>query len=163
MTLEVDVENLIKACHKNHVPFALAVIDIDFFKQVNDSVGHPGGDYVLTTLSQLMKQMTRECDHLYRAGGEEFVLILNRVQLREATTVLEKIRSAIAAHPLSYEGRTIRVTISAGLCHSSQWGKVGAKEVIRIADEALYIAKNAGRNRIQLATLNSGAADRMLG
>lgn len=163
LTLEIDVENLIKASHQNHVPFALAVIDIDFFKQVNDSFGHPGGDYVLTTLSRLMTQMTREYDHLYRAGGEEFVLVLNRVQLREAAAVLEKIRSAIEAHPLDYEGRSIRVTISAGLCHSSQWGEIGAKDVIRIADEALYIAKNAGRNRIQLASLNSGIADRALG
>lgn len=159
LTLEVDVENLIKASHQNHVPFALAVIDIDFFKQVNDSFGHPGGDYVLTTLSRLMKQMTREYDHLYRAGGEEFVLVLNRVQLSEAVAVLEKIRSAIEVHPLDYEGDPISVTISAGLCHSSQLGVISAKDVIRIADEALYIAKNNGRNRVQLANLGCGTAN----
>tara|TARA_Y100000782_G_C10187264_1_gene267514 strand:- start:611 stop:1051 length:441 start_codon:yes stop_codon:yes gene_type:complete len=76
LTLESDIERLIKASEQNHIPFALGVMDIDFFKRVNDTLGHPAGDYVLKELSDLMTKATRESDQLYRAGGGGIFLAL---------------------------------------------------------------------------------------
>ena len=78
LTLESDVEKIVKKSEQHQIPFALGVIDVDFFKSVNDTLGHTAGDYVLKELAGLMTNVTREYDHLYRAGGEEFVLLLNR-------------------------------------------------------------------------------------
>ncbi len=149
LTLETDVEGLIEASEKNHVPFALSIIDVDWFKEVNDTFGHPAGDYVLKELATLMTAIIREYDHLYRAGGEEFVLVLNRVKHSEALFILEKLRKTIAQHNFNFEGSPINITVSVGLYHSSQSDLGRVQDIVRVADHALYIAKNSGRNRIQ--------------
>jgi two-component system cell cycle response regulator len=97
-----------------------------------------------------MIRMTRVYDQLYRAGGEEFVLVLNRVKLDETTSILEKLRSAIESHEFTYEGKVIKITISTGAYHCSLLKLARAQDIIRVSDQALYKAKNSGRNRIQL-------------
>ena len=151
LTLENDVEVLITLSKKNHVPFALAIIDIDFFKEVNDGFGHLAGDYVLKELAVLMLGITRAYDHLYRVGGEEFVLVLNRVKLDEMIAILEKLRSKVEAHKFDYEGENINITISVGACHISQLNLARVQDILRVSDQALYSAKNSGRNSVRLA------------
>jgi diguanylate cyclase (GGDEF)-like protein len=155
LTLESDVEKIVKKSEQHQIPFALGVIDVDFFKSVNDTLGHTAGDYVLKELAGLMTNVTREYDHLYRAGGEEFVLLLNRTHLHEANTIFEKIRTLIEAHKFEYEGNTISITISVGVYHSSLQEITRVQDIIIAADQALYRAKKAGRNCISIVPQDS--------
>lgn len=148
LTLESDVEALIQASERNHVPFAFCMIDIDWFKKVNDTYGHPAGDEVLQEIAKLLKDETREYDHIYRAGGEEFVLILNRIRYDDAISMLEQLRQKVQEHRFNYSGQSIPLTISIGLYHSSQFNFPRVQDILRAADCALYIAKNNGRNCI---------------
>jgi len=151
LTLESDIETLIRLSEKHQVHFALCMIDIDHFKHVNDSYGHQAGDYILQELALLLKQETREYDHIYRAGGEEFVLVLNRIDFKEATDKLERIRLAIQQNTFIYGDNIIPLTISAGIYHSNQFVLSKVHDIFRIADTALYAAKHAGRNCIRIA------------
>lgn len=151
LTLESDVENLIAGSEKNHIPFAFCMVDIDWFKQINDTYGHAAGDFVLTKLAELMIEVTREYDHLYRTGGEEFVLILNRVNLNETIKILDQLRRSVEQHEFVFEGQNINLTISIGLYHTSQDGLSRLHTIARAADNALYRAKESGRNCIKVA------------
>ncbi|GEM75839.1 diguanylate cyclase domain-containing protein [Vibrio sagamiensis] len=155
LTLENDIEMLIKWSKKNHLPFALAVIDIDFFKEVNDSFGHLAGDYVLKELATLMLGITRDYDHLYRVGGEEFILVLNKVKAGEMIAILEKLRSAVEKHKFDYDGKGIDITVSIGAYHSTQLHLTRVQDIIRVSDQALYAAKNSGRNCVRVALYES--------
>lgn len=151
LTLESDVESLIVASEKNHIPFAFCMVDIDWFKQINDTYGHPAGDFVLKNLATLMIDATRESDHLYRTGGEEFVLVLNRVNLNESVKILDKLRRSVEESLFDCEGQVIKLTISIGLYHTSQGGLSRLHSIARAADNALYRAKESGRNCIKVA------------
>ncbi|WP_415899718.1 diguanylate cyclase [Neptuniibacter sp. QD48_11] len=151
LTLESDVERLIEVSEKNHVPFAFCMVDIDWFKQINDTYGHPAGDYVLKRLASLMMGVTRDYDHLYRTGGEEFVLVLNRVNLNESIKILDQLRTSVEEHVFDFEGQMIKLTISVGLYHTSQDSLAHIHSVARAADNALYRAKESGRNCIRVA------------
>lgn len=159
LTLESDVEKLVKKSQQHQIPFALGVIDVDFFKRVNDTLGHTAGDYVLKELANLMAKGTREYDHLYRAGGEEFVLLLNRAQLHEANAIFEKIRTLIEAHKFEYEGHSINITISVGVFHSSLLKMTRVQDIIIAADQALYRAKKAGRNCIKTVNAENESSE----
>jgi diguanylate cyclase (GGDEF)-like protein len=149
LTLESDLDNLIKVSRQNHVPFALCMIDIDWFKKINDSFGHPTGDHVLKEVAKIMSKTTREYDHLYRVGGEEFVLVLNRVESEEAVSILEKLRIAFETYKFQFENNVFNITVSIGYYHSAQFTISSVKEAILLVDQALYRAKNNGRNRIE--------------
>jgi diguanylate cyclase (GGDEF)-like protein len=122
----------------------LALIDVDHFKSVNDGYGHLFGDEVLLLVSRLMKRSFRGADQLFRFGGEEFVVVLERTNEHGATIALERLRSAVAEYPFPQIGK---VTISTGFT------RVVPSDVsttcVERADEALYYAKNHGRNRVQ--------------
>lgn len=156
LTLESDIEILIKLSENNHIHFALCMLDIDHFKQVNDTYGHPAGDHILKELAILLKNKTREYDHIYRAGGEEFVLVLNRISFTEATDKLEKILISIQQHTFKYGDNIIPLTISAGIYHSNQFALSKVHDVLRVADTALYAAKHAGRNCFKIAHHENG-------
>lgn len=151
LTLESDVESLIEVSEKNHVPFAFCMVDIDWFKQINDTYGHPAGDYVLKRLASLMMGVTRDYDHLYRTGGEEFVLVLNRVNLNESIKILDQLRTSVEEHVFDFEGQMIKLTISIGLYHTGQDSLSHIHSIARAADNALYRAKESGRNCIRVA------------
>lgn len=129
-------------------PATLALLDIDLFKKVNDKHGHLVGDRVLQEVARQAKKMVRKTDFLARYGGEEFILIMPETTLESAAIVLEKIRAAIAKISLRALGPIEPVTVSVGLA-AFQSGE-GSEQLIERADQALYQAKDKGRNRIAI-------------
>jgi diguanylate cyclase (GGDEF)-like protein len=125
---------------------ARVVGDVDFFKQINDSFGHEGGDLALVAVGQLIKRELREVDLLARWGGEEFVLLLDETGLAGAIEVTERIRRAIAESFVTHHDREIRCTMSFGLTPLIPGDTLG--EAIARADHALYRSKAEGRNRV---------------
>lgn len=125
---------------------SVAMIDIDHFKRVNDSWGHPMGDQVIKTLGQLLRQRLRRQDGVGRYGGEEFLVILPECQLDDAKQMLDDIRRRFADISFSCNGQHFGVTISAGV--ASMRGFLQGQDLLTAADKALYEAKQAGRNQI---------------
>lgn len=126
--------------------FSLAMLDIDHFKQINDTYGHQGGDYVLQKFAEVIMDRKRAEDMLYRYGGEEFVIIMPQTSLEQAELAAERIRSAVEGASFVHEGRQIPVTISLGLAGYQR--KEGHDSILGRADKALYEAKGTGRNKI---------------
>ena len=128
-------------------PLALALIDIDRFKQINDVHGHAAGDRALLVLVRICRENIREIDVFARFGGDEFVVLLPETGEAEAGDVIERVRLSLAAEPVDLGGHPVAITISAGVA-----GLAGAEDsldaLLMRADRALYRAKNAGRNRM---------------
>jgi diguanylate cyclase (GGDEF)-like protein len=124
-------------------PRWLAVMDIDFFKRINDRFGHGGGDEVLVAMAQLMRSSFRQADRLFRCGGEEFVIILEPTQMQYVGGVLERFRAIVENYDFPHVGA---VTVSVGYTCVGP-GDTGAAAFKR-ADEALYAAKRQGRNQV---------------
>ena len=124
----------------------LAVIDLDKFKEVNDSYGHPAGDRVLIAMAQLLTQRLRKADVVGRVGGEEFVVVLPDCKLAEAVTLFDELRESFAAIEFLAGKETFTASFSCGISALSRYGD--AVELQRAADEALYRAKKEGRNRV---------------
>jgi diguanylate cyclase (GGDEF)-like protein len=135
---------------RNGPVFSVIMMDIDLFKQVNDTYGHIAGDRILRAVATLIQEHKREADYLGRYGGEEFCLILPNSELLAAEAVAEKIRKRIEATRFNYEGKTIPVTLSAGVAEIGARNDI-ASELIKRADSALYRAKANGRNRVEAA------------
>lgn len=123
---------------------SMVIIDIDHFKKINDSLGHDGGDLVLTRVTELIKSHTRQSDQVARWGGEEFVLVLPDTQLEGAFAIAEKMRVLIATANFD-QFPELHVTISLGVGSSD--GKIPFHQLFRSVDMALYQAKAQGRNR----------------
>jgi diguanylate cyclase (GGDEF)-like protein len=120
--------------------------DIDHFKRVNDSFGHPTGDAVLVRVGQLVRGNLRPTDFAARIGGEEFALIFPQTSLPGAISAAERLREAIASAPFDYDGRPLpQVTVSLGLAELER--AANSQQFLARADEALYRAKRSGRNR----------------
>jgi two-component system cell cycle response regulator len=148
LNLENDLENLIIHHAQHHIPFAVAMIDIDWFKRVNDNYGHDVGDRVLKEIAKILTENIRGEDSAYRAGGEEFVIIFNRIDERTAIQKIEALRQLIEKNPVDFSDQSLNVTISGGLYHPA-WKKADSVQwILKLADEALYEAKRSGRNRI---------------
>lgn len=130
-------------------PLLMAVIDIDFFKRINDNYGHLAGDKVLKILANNLRRSIRETDFIARFGGEEFVLLLPNTGLEHGEQLLNKLRELIANCPFHFKGEPVQITFSAGI------GQLDSNEPVEQAfariDQALYAAKHAGRNRVLLA------------
>lgn len=127
---------------------SLLLFDLDHFKNINDTFGHPAGDFVLKELCSLViNKMIRQKDVLGRYGGEEFVLILPETTLQIAIEVAERIRSTIEKHSFVFDDKKIPVTISIGVSCLDSAIKSDA-DLLSTADKALYDAKNQGRNRV---------------
>ena len=148
LNLEKDLEQLLIHHKVNHSPFAVAMLDIDWFKKINDDYGHDAGDFVLHEIAKILTENIREEDSVYRAGGEEFVILFNRITREEAFNRTNKIRLKIQEHLFSHNEHTIRLTISGGLYHPELEQALDVKEILKSADVALYAAKNLGRNKI---------------
>lgn len=145
--LETIQEEFNKAKLRNS-PLSFILFDIDHFKKINDTHGHPAGDYVLKETCDLIKnRMIRQRDALGRYGGEEFALVLPQTQSQIAIDVAERIRSAIEKHAFTFENKQIHVTISLGVVAVDSTSKT-FDDLIALADKALYDAKNQGRNRV---------------
>lgn len=134
-----------------HTDFSLLFFDLDHFKKVNDTHGHDAGDMVLREFAALVRtNHIRPKDVFARYGGEEFILLLANTGLKDAADIAERIRSAIETHAFIYEGKRIPVTTSMGLAELKT-GIESAGTLLKHADQALYAAKNAGRNRLVVA------------
>ncbi len=129
-------------------PLSLAMLDIDRFKSINDEMGHLVGDYTLRELSASLKKMVRREDLFARYGGEEFAFVLVETSLPQALEVAERIRMAIEKHLFRFEEQSFSLTVSLGVVECATDGAASAMELIRQADEKLYEAKRAGRNRV---------------
>ncbi len=147
--LERRCAELLPAAQRDGGPLALAQIDIDRFKSINDQHGHATGDRVLVAMAQLLRDNTRVGDVLVRHGGEEFVIVLPGMTLDAAAGLCERLRERVAAHDWTAAGAApLAVTVSIGLAAAPSYE---APVLLQRADEALYRAKRAGRNRLLMA------------
>jgi diguanylate cyclase (GGDEF)-like protein len=129
-------------------PLALILFDIDRFKAINDEFGHLGGDFTLRELASCVRSVVRKEELLARYGGEEFVVVLPESSLDGATNLAERIREIVANHAFQFEGKQVRVSVSLGIALTNGDETLTPGELIRQADEKLYQAKRAGRNRV---------------
>ncbi|WP_339938387.1 diguanylate cyclase [Undibacterium luofuense] len=134
---------------RNSSPLALAMIDLDSFKKINDSYGHATGDQVLRTLARLLQQRLRRTDIVGRYGGEEFAVIFPDTSAVKARTVLDEVRQAFGRISQHAENGSFHVTFSAGIADLGQASDADA--LFEVADAAMYVSKQTGRNRITLA------------
>ena len=126
---------------------ALCIVDLDHFKAVNDTHGHPAGDALLKQVGTLMQNAMRPGDSVYRIGGEEFALVLRHATFADAVDVAERVRSAIAGHPFDIgASEPLRATASIGVAVAAS---ADAAKLTASADAALYAAKESGRNRVE--------------
>jgi len=137
----------LQRCLRYNLPLAVLMMDLDFFKSVNDGHGHLMGSHVLAEVGHLILQSIRISDISARYGGEEFVSYLTETNVAGAQLAAERIRTAIEAHPFTLDDVTIRVTISIGIATAPQHGR-DLKALIAASDRALYRAKQTGRNRV---------------
>lgn len=129
-------------------PFSLFMIDIDYFKDINDTYGHQAGDSVLQSLGSLLKKTTRNVDIVARYGGEEFAVILPETDEASAKLASERVRASVTHTPfLLSDGKEIALTVSIGVAAYPRCGNI-KEEIINRADQALYLAKQTGRNRV---------------
>ena len=147
--LALDVE--LKRCLRYTVPLAVLMMDLDFFKSINDTHGHLMGSHVLTEVGRLIAHSIRGADVAGRYGGEEFVAYLPEADGAGAMQVSERIRANIEGHAFTLEGRTARATISIGVSLFPAHGR-DLRTLVARADRALYRAKEEGRNRVCLET-----------
>jgi two-component system cell cycle response regulator len=131
-------------------PLSVIIFDIDFFKKVNDTHGHPAGDYVLKELSRVVRDsLIRGNDYFARYGGEEFCLLLLGSPIKQVEEIGERIRRTIQEHVFNFEGKSLPITISVGISTIQDIDK-GWSEIFNRADKALYNSKNGGRNKVSL-------------
>ncbi len=130
-------------------PLSLLLLDIDHFKLVNDEFGHLAGDECLRMLARSLDDCLRpDASVTARFGGEEFVVLLPGAGATKAREVAERVRHRIEAHSVRYGGKDIAMTVSIGICSLSAGSVANADELLHLADDALYAAKNAGRNQV---------------
>jgi diguanylate cyclase (GGDEF)-like protein len=144
---EETLERELSRCRRYGRALSLLMVDIDFFKKINDGYGHLTGDAVLKQVAQLVRTRTRREDVLARYGGEEFGLILPELELKGSLSLAEKLRKLVEKHTFEYDDEALRVTVSVGVATLGKQVVDGA-DLIRAADEKLYEAKETGRNRV---------------
>ncbi len=128
------------------------VVDVDHFKQINDTRGHQAGDEVLRAMADTLQKMVRTEDLVARFGGEEFVVLARSIDERGATVFAERLRATVEALRVPWEKTEIRLTVSVGVAHCDATHQYGSSEaMVAAADGALYKAKHGGRNRVVVA------------
>jgi two-component system cell cycle response regulator len=147
--METHLSTLVEQAAARGKPLTVLVLDIDYFKSVNDTHGHDAGDEVLREFSQRLKKSIRGIDLACRYGGEEFVVVMPETDMAVATMVAERLRRRIASEPFSIDhgAHSVEVTISIGLAARTSASDVAAN-LLKRADQALYRAKRDGRNRV---------------
>lgn len=144
------LDKLKQACRQaqsKQQPLSFAMVDIDFFKKINDNYGHPVGDKVILALSLFLNQRLRSTDSIGRYGGEEFAVILPNTNAEQAMTVMNNIRQVFSQLDHSADDKEFQVSFSCGIC---SFNGSNADKIIEHADQALYRAKKQGRNNVQV-------------
>ncbi len=144
---DLAMQRHLAAWREQQTPVVLLLIDVDFFKQINDGFGHPAGDRVLKTVVQVISRAVRSTDALYRFGGDELALILGGATLENGCKVAEKIRAAVARLG-RFTDLGVTLSISCGLAAATQ--EEDAAALLRRADGALFASKEQGRNRVSM-------------
>ena len=147
-TLHLLDQEISRARQKNQ-PLCFAMLDIDYFKKINDNYGHPVGDRVLKSLSLFLKQRLRKTDHIGRYGGEEFAIVLTNTSEADARTILDEIRERFHELPQPAGADAFQVSFSCGI---AGLGEENSQKLCERADQALYAAKRDGRNNVKLFT-----------
>jgi diguanylate cyclase (GGDEF)-like protein len=144
--IQLAAERVFLQAKRKKNTFAIAMIDIDKFKLVNDTYGHLSGDRVIKALAQLLQQRLRVTDYIGRFGGEEFLLIMPDIILSDAENLINRLRKSFSLIDFKDQGVSFNVTFSAGIAVNANLNTF--MEQIKMADEALYKAKKEGRNRV---------------
>ena len=144
---EIGLEQEFNRTKRHPSDFSLAILDIDFFKKVNDTYGHQYGDYVLKTVADLMKKSFRKTDLLYRYGGEELIMMMPETGIDGAVIPVQRLRNTVENYDFEMNGIKSKVTVSIGLT-MNYTDFLSAADLLKSADEALYRAKEGGRNRV---------------
>jgi diguanylate cyclase (GGDEF)-like protein len=131
----------------------ISIMDIDHFKQINDTYGHPAGDFILKQIASVLKCNIQEDDMVARFGGEEFIILFYNTSLELAKIKTEKIRSIIDKCIFNFENQIIHVTVSFGISELKDMTEKDFDKAYSNADMALYRAKKNGRNRVELGVI----------
>ncbi len=145
--LDAECAREFSRARRHVLPTSLFMVDIDHFKQVNDDHGHQAGDAVLARVAHAVRDATRTGDTVARYGGEELAILMPQSDLAEAAVVAERVRASVEALVTEYRSRSIAVTVSVG-CAELHEDDADFEALLRRADEKLYEAKRAGRNRV---------------
>ena len=145
---DTQLRSELSYARRHKVEVSLAFFDVDHFKRVNDSYGHPAGDAVLVALANTIRNMIRNEDVFARYGGEEFALILRGIDCAGANTVGERLRERIEAMRVPTDAGELRVTVSVGCSSFAELDEKTPEALVSAADKRLYAAKHAGRNRV---------------
>lgn len=144
-----SLEKELNRTNRYQSEFSLFIFDIDHFKKINDTYGHPAGDRVLAAIARGGEQCLRNTDIMARYGGEEFVVIMPETNLDGANIVAERLRRAIECLEITVDGVEIKATVSVGVTYYRHGARMQGKEaILSMADKGLYIAKQSGRNRV---------------
>jgi len=146
--MDRDLAEELEHSRRSGRSFAVAMLDIDYFKEVNDTHGHGFGDKVLVQLAAILEESLRPYDRVYRYGGEEFLILLQDTRLEAAEKILTRLGQAVAGQNLGSASLSIQITVSIGVTDSSQFETV--QDLVETADKALYKAKENGRNRVEI-------------
>lgn len=149
---DVEFEREFKRAKRYKNDLSIAIVDIDFFKKINDEYGHLCGDYVLKEAAYLMLNNFRQTDEIFRIGGEEFAIILTETGFENSVVPLERLRKKFEQNTFTYNGNEIKVTISIGVTSNTNFET--SVQMLEEVDKALYEAKNSGRNSIRQAIEN---------
>lgn len=141
-----DLETILDFGKDKKLDLSLIIFDLDDFKKINDTFGHIAGDKTLIYVAKVLKNSLRSEVKTYRFGGEEFVVVLNRIDLAEAKKIAERILKTISESKLIYKNSTIKITMSGGITEHRQNDTVDS--IIERADRALYQAKEGGKNKV---------------
>lgn len=133
-------------------PLSCIALDIDFFKKFNDTYGHAVGDLVLRETAQVLRRNARSADTVCRIGGEEFVVLCPHCDLQDVERGAQRLREAVQAHAIDCQGKPLSITVSVGIAQM-QADMLGPDDLLKAADDALYRAKEAGRNCVRVAPM----------
>jgi two-component system chemotaxis response regulator CheY len=150
LSLDADLQAMHRSSVRYRRPYALALCDVDCFKAYNDTYGHPAGDQALRTVAATLVDQLRDCDRVYRYGGEEFLVLLPEQGRVGATIAMERVRERLERAAIEHTGSTPPgvLTLSVGLAALDPGSTVDAQQLLMEADTALYRAKTGGRNRV---------------
>ncbi len=149
-----EIVQQINLWRRHQQPLSVLILDVDFFKNINDSYGHITGDYTLQTLASIFLKHVRDVDTVARIGGEEFAILLPSTAINGAMNMAERIRLSVEAYEFKYESFEFSLTVSIGVTEitDESWSVI---EFLKKADEMLYKAKKTGRNRCIASHINN--------
>lgn len=143
------METMLVRARRKAEPLGVIILDVDFFKRINDTFGHPVGDTVLKAIAIILEQSAREYDTVARIGGEEFLVLCDNTDKETVRLVAERIRTNVEQAVIAHDSGQLQATVSLG-AFSAIPVDLDEEALLKIVDDALYRAKQAGRNQVQM-------------